>query len=310
MPNDDHLTEAIRLIRAGRKAEAQLVLEPYIQANPQDISAWMWEAEIFPADCDKVKVLEICLEHNPGHPQVSRALAALRLRAGLPAEPEPSPLPPEPEPIYPIEPDPRVPVSSAAPDSMQSGQLTPSRPLSEVVGKKRKHPDWPLVDGVVNTSTVRAVRTSVGATYFADIMAMYVVGGRDYSVKHPYARKGIMTPFDHEILVASYPPGTGVQVSYNPRNPGRAWVDEWDGKETKKKLSRIKDRPEVRQALAKRYRSRMLTGILWAGGGIAATVIGTLVFSQLGFAYVVFYGAIIFGIISFFSGLFGWLKYM
>lgn len=65
MPDGNALAESIQMIKAGRKAEAQLVLEPYIQADPHNIQARMWEAELFSADIDKIGVLEVCLEHDP-----------------------------------------------------------------------------------------------------------------------------------------------------------------------------------------------------------------------------------------------------
>jgi tetratricopeptide (TPR) repeat protein len=93
MTNDDTLTEAIRLIKAGNKDEAQLVLEPFLLNNPNHIQAWLWEAELFPNDRDKIKVLEACLKQNPGHPQVIQALTFLKKRSELnkqPATPTPS----------------------------------------------------------------------------------------------------------------------------------------------------------------------------------------------------------------------------
>jgi hypothetical protein len=44
MANDEVLIESIQMIKAGRKSEAQVLLEPYILANPHNIQAWMWEA--------------------------------------------------------------------------------------------------------------------------------------------------------------------------------------------------------------------------------------------------------------------------
>ncbi|HTX90635.1 MAG TPA: DUF3592 domain-containing protein [Anaerolineales bacterium] len=315
MSNDDRLNEAIRLIKTGRKAEAQLLLEPYIQDNPQNINAWMWEAELFSADCDKAKVMEICLEHNPGQPQVSRALAVLRTRAGLPAEPLPQP----PVPVLPETPGPAIssgnisreppPLPAAAPVPDPLARATPRTPPPNLPIPK-KYPDWPTVAGVVDRSGVRAVRSRYGPTYYAEIVALYVVDGKDFTIRHPWADKGSVTAVDEQILAANYPVGTGVWVSYHPKNPRRACIDEWDVKYTKAKLKAFKQKPEMRKALARKYRGRMLSGLLWAGGGIAATVIASLIFSQLGVAYVVFTGAIIVGIINFFSGLFGWLKYM
>ena len=63
----------------------------------------------------------------------------------------------------------------------------------------------------------------------------------------------------------------------------------------------------VRRARAKSYKRRMLNGILWVLAGIFVTV-WTYVFAYEG-KYFVAYGFVIYGIVDFFSGLIGWLKY-
>ncbi len=88
----DPLSEAIALIKAGKKAEAQKILEPFIEANPQNIPAWMWEADTWPTLAGKIKVLELCLQHNPENQQVKQGLAALK--AKLPPEVPQQALPP------------------------------------------------------------------------------------------------------------------------------------------------------------------------------------------------------------------------
>jgi hypothetical protein len=314
MPNDDVLTESIRLIKAGKKAEAQLVLEPYIQANPHNIQAWMWEAEIFPADADKIKVLEICLEYNPGHPQVNHGLEILRARSGIQAQVKEELAPSSPAIISNI-PDPTpapiqaTPIPAPAPTHSVE---RPARQAAPVEHKRpRKHPDWLSTAGVVDTSEIRQMRSSNITMYQAVIQAMYVVNGKDYQVKHAGARRSSIASMDAEILTSNYTPGSAVTVRYDPKHPWRAIVDDWEPAETKRKLRQFKDKPEVRQALSRRHRSRMLAGLGWAVGGIAGTVIGTIIFSKLGTGYyVVFGGAIVVGVITFISGLVGWLWYL
>ncbi len=67
MTNDEILAAAIRLIKAGKKEAARSILEPFLLKNPNHIQVWMWEAEFFPHDHDKIKVLESCLKQNPGN---------------------------------------------------------------------------------------------------------------------------------------------------------------------------------------------------------------------------------------------------
>jgi tetratricopeptide (TPR) repeat protein len=104
MANDEKLIEAIQLIKAGQKDAARAVLEPFLLKNPNHIQAWMWETELFSSDREKVRVLEACLNQNPGNAQVTQALAFFSKRAGISAQPPaPKPVTPSysPPPIYP-----------------------------------------------------------------------------------------------------------------------------------------------------------------------------------------------------------------
>ncbi len=70
------LEEAAALIKAGKIAEAQEILHPFIRANPQNVDAWLLETETWNT-AGKLRVLEICLEHNPGNPRAQQALKDL-----------------------------------------------------------------------------------------------------------------------------------------------------------------------------------------------------------------------------------------
>jgi hypothetical protein len=78
--------------------------------------------------------------------------------------------------------------------------------------------------------------------------------------------------------------------------------------ELKRRAEEYKRTPEGRQAMAAQYKRHMLYGILWAAGGTAVTIATYEAASEGGW-FIVAWGAIIFGIIDFFRGLFGWLKY-
>jgi len=80
------------------------------------------------------------------------------------------------------------------------------------------------------------------------------------------------------------------------------------GQQLKDYAEEYKRTPEGRQAMASQYQRRMLYGILWAAGGTAVTIATYEAASEGGF-FIVAWGAIIFGIIDFFRGLFGWLQY-
>ena len=65
----------------------------------------------------------------------------------------------------------------------------------------------------------------------------------------------------------------------------------------------------INQAFAKKYKKHMIYGILWCVGGTFVTILTYSAASARGGTYVVAYGAVVFGAVDFFRGLFGWLKY-
>lgn len=76
----EELKQAVNLIKAGKKIEARMILEPIIVAQPQNIQAWVWEIETRDSDDEKIKLMEACLLHNPDSSLIKKALAALKTR--------------------------------------------------------------------------------------------------------------------------------------------------------------------------------------------------------------------------------------
>jgi hypothetical protein len=73
-------------------------------------------------------------------------------------------------------------------------------------------------------------------------------------------------------------------------------------------LEAYRNSREGRQALARQHRSRMLRGAAWTVAGLVITLITYDMASQGG-AYYICWGAVLFGVIDFLAGLFGWLRY-
>lgn len=74
-------------------------------------------------------------------------------------------------------------------------------------------------------------------------------------------------------------------------------------------IDAYKDSPEGQQ-LANAYARHMIFGILWVAGGTVVTIATyQAAFAAGGGTYIIAWGAILFGIIDFFRGFFGWLKY-
>ncbi len=76
-------------------------------------------------------------------------------------------------------------------------------------------------------------------------------------------------------------------------------------------LKAYQESPEGRQVMAAKYKRAMLSGVLWAIGGIVVTVISyNLARSgSFGGTYVIAWGAVLYGIYDLIRGLIGWLKY-
>jgi thioredoxin-like negative regulator of GroEL len=80
------LDEAIALVRAGKNAEAQPLLQSLIGEDPGNIAAWLWAAATWPTTAEKLRVLEACKKRNPGSPQVNDALARLKVQLAVDVE--------------------------------------------------------------------------------------------------------------------------------------------------------------------------------------------------------------------------------
>jgi len=70
--------KAVALTQSGQRAEAQKLLEPHIRKNPHDVKAWLCETETWSSQRSKIRVLEMCLEFNPGNQKVMDVLDLLR----------------------------------------------------------------------------------------------------------------------------------------------------------------------------------------------------------------------------------------
>jgi len=91
------------------------------------------------------------------------------------------------------------------------------------------------------------------------------------------------------------------------KETAKQFVDDID-EEIRSYVEEYKWTPEGRQAMVAQYKRRMLFGFLWAAGGTAVTI-GTYEAAGEGGVFFIAWGAIIFGIIDFLRGLFGWWKY-
>jgi hypothetical protein len=62
---DNSLDRAIELSRNGKKADAREILKTILRSDPLNETAWLWFADTFPDNLNRVAVLEECLKNNP-----------------------------------------------------------------------------------------------------------------------------------------------------------------------------------------------------------------------------------------------------
>lgn len=220
MTNDDILTEAIQLIRSGKKDAARALLEPFLLKNPNHIQAWMWEAELFPNDRDKIRILEACLKHNPGHPQVIQALTFLKRRSGAniqPAMPVPTPPPvPGPPSVKPppssssfstssFLPDPVVSASTPRPTAADSAAAEAPRrpkpsPPQNPGRRKAKRMTPKMMQAIVVMMVCIAVLFAIGS---------YLGGGYylNGQINEAFAMQNCAGVIQHAVFVSAYPEG-------------------------------------------------------------------------------------------------------
>ncbi len=84
------LHEAISMIRAGKMDDARQLLFNIIRNEPQNEVAWIWLAETFSSDLDRLKVLQACHKNNPDSKIVSTAINKLRKKIDNTVELSPS----------------------------------------------------------------------------------------------------------------------------------------------------------------------------------------------------------------------------
>ena len=80
---DNDLSGVIDLIKNGKKVEAREILEFIVQDDPQNDTAWIWLADTYPDNPDRIAVLQECLKHNPNSHVTQRWLATIKAKKAI-----------------------------------------------------------------------------------------------------------------------------------------------------------------------------------------------------------------------------------
>jgi len=76
----DWLSRAIELVKAGKPDEARQALLQILRQNPGNETAWLWLAQTFQTDAQRIEALEQCLKYVPGSQKARQGLEFLRSR--------------------------------------------------------------------------------------------------------------------------------------------------------------------------------------------------------------------------------------
>lgn len=83
--SDDELIQAIDMILAGNKKEAQAILEDLVAREPENEYAWLWLGDCMISDIDRKKCYYRVLELNPQNPKAQEKLDNLMPKAEEPS---------------------------------------------------------------------------------------------------------------------------------------------------------------------------------------------------------------------------------
>lgn len=172
-------------------------------------------------------------------------------------------------PAPPSQPVPTVPEQEFSEPVRSEASPTPQQPESEVVAR----PETPAAS---MTSPEPAVSAPASQISKEDIQAMYQF------VAGELTRNTSPQLIEQELVKRSVPPDLAKQLIGSTQ-------------------------AALKKNRGEKHRKRMIRGALWTLAGLIITCGSYFLASDLGGSYVLCWGAIIFGIIDFLIGLFGWL---
>jgi hypothetical protein len=79
--SDESLQQAIGQTRNGKKDSAREILTRIVQRSPENESAWLWLAETYTDNNQRIAVLERCLQYNPQSRKAQEGLKVFRSRS-------------------------------------------------------------------------------------------------------------------------------------------------------------------------------------------------------------------------------------
>ena len=125
-----------QLLKAGDRAQAEVLLKDILRRNPRDDQAWLWVTQVLTNDKQRLECVNRALEINPGNAQAQqykqKLIERMNAASATPAAPPaavPKPAPPPSPPPTPSPPPPPSPASTPASRPASKFNLPPTQPL-------------------------------------------------------------------------------------------------------------------------------------------------------------------------------------
>lgn len=87
------------------------------------------------------------------------------------------------------------------------------------------------------------------------------------------------------------------------------WAQDFAEQVVDETMNELTPSPEARRELARKSQRKMKYGCLWFLGGATFTLFTYLLAREQGGVYCIAWGAMLFGLLDFLRGLFGWIMY-
>ncbi len=290
------LRKGIAAAKASDKEQAFQLLTRATQDPSTAVQAWIWLSGVVQDDSERLFCLDNALRADPNNEIAKRGASMLRQKGIFPAPPSPPASAPSslevespvfhqsesPPPVIPARevetqqaPRPKIsqpePVQSVPAESNSSPGKPPDR-VNSLQGSDARSPELPGKQ-VPTTSGASPPGAPVSDTEMQAIY-QYVAG--------ELSRNTVPQVIERELINRSVPPELAKQIITSTQRA-------------------------LKKGSGEKYRKRMVRGILWTVAGVIVTCGSYMFASDLSGSYLLCWGAIIFGLIDFFVGLFGWL---
>ncbi len=267
---DNFLQQGVAAVKAGDKARAYELLTKATQDTALAEQAWLWLSAVVAQDGERLFCLDNALRINRGNAAAQKGAEMLRQKGVLPAVPL-GPAVPDRGQVMPVNPTPGFKVAPPQPASIPNRQ-----PQKSTIPERQSLSQKPVVPVMRSQPQTPAVQPAQWE------MAADMSGWVKYAANELAHRKSAKS-VTNDLISRGLSPQTATGIVEQTRQA-------------------------MRKVRKEKYKKQMIAGVFWTAAGIGVTVLTFIFSEQLGGTVVLFYGAIIIGIINLIAGFFGWLS--